>query len=88
MALAFYQNAYAQTGQAASLEKHCDDIKMVFDLAKDAEGFTSIYWKQLGAFFEKRCVGAIPLPTVKSDIQVFNTSSRILYSGAKIVLIP
>jgi hypothetical protein len=61
---------------------------MVFDLAKEAEGFTPAYWKQLTAFFGKKCVGAIPRPTVRSDIKNFNTAGSILYAGAKIVLVP
>jgi hypothetical protein len=61
---------------------------MVFDLAKDAEGFTPTYWKQLSMFFSMKCVGSVPVPTVKSDIKNFNTASHILYAGAKIVLVP
>jgi hypothetical protein len=61
---------------------------MVFDLAKEAEGFTPAYWRRLSAFFGKKCKGVIPLPTVRSDIQNFNTASHMLYAGAKIVLVP
>src|SRR5262249_51268148 len=70
----------------AGLEKHCDDIKDVFQLAK----FTGEYRHRVDAFVASRCAGAIPLPRQGDfyNTRRFNTSAGILQNGGGIVIAP
>ena len=83
MALAFYSNA---NGQTPSLEKSCDDIKMVFDVAR----FRGEYKTRVYGWLNNKCRGAIPLPNLNDayNVQRFNTSAGILQSGGGISIAP
>jgi hypothetical protein len=75
--------AFAQgTPQPKSLEKSCDDIKMVFEYAK----FTGDYKARVAAFLAGRCKTAVPIPADTYNIPRFNTAAEILQNGAGIHL--
>lgn len=63
----------------AGLEKHCDDIKDVFQLAR----FNGEYRARADSYVAAKCSGAVPLPRAGDgyNIQRFNTSARILQTG-------
>lgn len=70
----------------ASLAKHCDDIKDVFQLAK----FAGEYKKQADAFVASGCVGTAPVPNRGDTYNTrrFSTSAGILQNGGGIVISP
>ncbi|MEA2898167.1 MAG: hypothetical protein QOJ84_3782 [Bradyrhizobium sp.] len=75
--------AFAQgTSQPTSLEKSCDDIKMVFEYAK----FTGDYKTRVTAFLAGGCKTAVPIPADTHNIPRFNTAAEILQNGAGIHL--
>jgi hypothetical protein len=86
MTLAFYSNAHAQSAKTASLEQHCDDIKMVFDVMK----FNGDYKARAYAWIKGKCKGSVPLPALSDPHNVgwFNTAAGILQSGGGISIAP
>jgi hypothetical protein len=70
------------TSQPRSLEKSCDDIKMVFEYAK----FTGDYKTRVTAFLAGGCKTAVPTPADPYNIPRFNTAAEILQNGAGIRL--
>jgi hypothetical protein len=70
----------------SALAKHCDSIKGVFILAKDAVGFTPPYEGQLRGFFKSGCRTPFPLPVERPDIDNVKTAYVILRDGGKIEL--
>lgn len=76
--------AFAQgtPSQPKSLEKSCDDIKMVFEYAK----FTGDYKSRVAAFLAGGCKTAVPIPADTYNIPRFNTAAEILQNGAGIHL--
>jgi hypothetical protein len=67
---------------ATGLEKHCADIRMVFEAVK----FTGAYRKRADAYLGGGCVGEVPLPSLRDpqNVKRFNAAGGILYNGAKI----
>jgi hypothetical protein len=72
--------------QARNYEKHCEDIRMVFDVAK----FKGDYKTRAYSWLDGGCKGEIPLP-IRGDrhnIGWFNTAAGILQTGGGIVIAP
>lgn len=67
LALLFSGAAHGQSVQSAksgshvsSLEKHCDDIRGVFELAR----FKGEYQKRTNIWLKDNCRGAVPYPSL------------------------
>jgi hypothetical protein len=71
---------------ASDLQKHCDNIKGVFILARDAVGFTKPYEEQLRTFFKSKCTIPFPIPVQKKDVDNVKTASYALSKGGGIEL--
>lgn len=81
---AYSQVVASTNGAPASLAKHCDDIKMVFEYTK----FKGDYRRQVDAFLNGGCKTAMPIPTDPYNSQRFTTAAGILQNGGGIVITP
>jgi hypothetical protein len=76
--------AQSAPNPARGLEKHCSDIRMVFEAVK----FNGDYRKRADAYVKGGCAGEVPLPSLRDphNVQRFNAAAGILQNGGGIHL--